>query len=286
MACFLITGLSGFTGRHLEVELRARGHAVVGITVDLTEPTAVAEAVACENPDYVIHLAAISHVAHGSTDDFSKVNVVGTENLLKALAALPAPPRKVLLASSANIYGNAAGDAPIPESARVSPENHYGVSKAAMEVVAATYADRLPIVVVRPFNFTGVGQSQSFLVPKLVAAFATRAPSVMLGNLDVARDFSDVRDIVRYIRILAETAPAGSTVNLCSGKTLSFRRVFDLLVELTGHRPAIVCDSALMRGNEIKVLSGDRTRLARLLGDEASSVHDFRDTLSWMLGHG
>lgn len=283
MPRFLVSGLDGFIGKHLERELVAHGHEVVGPFFELTKPEVVGEAVAKASPEYVIHLAAISHVAHGAIEDFYKVNVIGTDNLLCALSKLQQKPKKVVLVSSANLYGNAAGDAPIAEIARVAPSNHYGVSKAAMELVADTYADRLPLVIVRPFNLTGVGQSPTFLIPKLVAAFAMNAPSIKLGNLDVARDFSDVRDVVRYMRLLAEMAPVGTTVNLCSGTTWSFQKIFDTLVELSGHRPAVIQDSELMRGNEIKVLAGDRTRLSATLGAADFDPRPFRETLSWML---
>lgn len=283
MAGFLITGSAGFMGRHLSRELCEAGHEVPDAGLDITDYSACERVVREIAPDYVIHLAAISHVAHGSTEDFYKVNVVGTDNLLGAIAALPVPPRKVVLASSANIYGNAAGDAPIPESAPLRPANHYGVSKAAMEMVAAMYADRLPITIVRPFNLTGPGQSPSFLIPKLVEAFVSGASAVTLGNLDVSRDFSDVRDIARYFRVLAESAPAGTTVNLCSGVTWSFRNVFDTLAEITGHRPEIITDPALVRANEIKVLTGDRSRLSSLLGPEDAGARDFTETLRWMV---
>jgi len=281
MSLFFVTGLSGFTGRYLEKELLEHGHTVVGARSDLRDATALHSEVREINPDCVIHLAAISNVAHGETEDFYKVNVVGTDNLLFALASSPKPPARVLLAGSANIYGNVQVSAPIAESAKVSPANHYGISKAAMEMVASTYADALPITVVRLFNFTGCGQSQAFLVPKMVEAFASRAPELVLGNLDVRRDFSDVRDMVRYMRLLTSASGICGTINLCSGTTFSLHEVFDELCLLSGHRPKIVSNPALRRGNEIMTLLGDRSLLNSILG-LAAHARDFRETLGWM----
>lgn len=283
MSTYFVTGLSGFAGGYLERELVAHGHTVVGATCDLRDAAAIHMAVRAVVPDCVIHLAAISNVAHGATEDFYKVNVIGTDNLLSALASAPHPPAKVILAGSANIYGNAQGPAPIPESAKISPANHYGVSKAAMEMIAATYADAFPISVVRLFNFTGAGQSPAFLVPKLVQAFASKADELVLGNLDVRRDFSDVRDVVRYIRLLSSRSGVGGAVNVCSGRTFSIHAILDALSDISGHRPGIISSGALRRGNEISTLLGDRTLLEKLLGADAHS-RDFHATLEWMYG--
>ena len=200
MPVALVTGLGGFTGRYLAPLLEAQGYRVVGIEAlaqgcpyelrvcDLLDRRGMQTIVDEINPTVVVHLAAISFVAHGDADAIYRTNVVGTRNLLEVLAGCGKPPRSVLLASSANIYGNTRVD-PITEASPPEPANDYAVSKLAMEYVARLYTDRLPITVVRPFNYTGVGQSPNFLLPKIVDHFRRGEPVIELGNLDVARDF-------------------------------------------------------------------------------------------------
>ena len=285
MGWVLVTGCSGFTGHHLSQRLKAAGHDVFdpeaeGRTFDLTRPATLAPVIAEARPDYVIHLAAQSFVAHDDASAFYRVNTVGTTNLLDALLANGTRLRRVVLASSANVYGNAADD-PITEATPAAPVNHYAASKVAMELLAATYADRLPIVITRPFNYTGPGQSPQFLVPKLVEHFAERRPTIELGNLDVVRDFSDVRAVVEaYVRLLSVEQPP-PVVNLCSGVGRSLRQIVDDLTELSGHRIEIRVNPAFVRASEVHRLVGSASTLRAALGD--LPCQDFRETLAWML---
>lgn len=288
----LVTGAGGFTGRYLVHELEQQGWEVWGlgltatsagehfVQADLLDAAAVQAAVEQVAPDAVFHLAAIAFVGHGSPADFYQVNVAGTRNLLQALASLAQPPQSVLLASSANVYGNAA-QGKLSESTPFNPANDYAVSKAAMEMMAKLWQDQLPLVVVRPFNYTGAGQSLDFLVPKIVDHFRRRATSIELGNLQVWRDFSDVRDVVRAYRLLADVCPAGETVNICSGRTHSLLEVVDMARTITGHELEVRVNPAFVRANEVETLYGDATRLEQLLGEW--SPRPFADTLAWML---
>jgi nucleoside-diphosphate-sugar epimerase len=281
----LVTGCSGFTGNYVRTRLVELGWTVVdpeadGRQFDLAKPETVAPAVASANPDCVIHLAARSFVGSSDAVGFYRVNAVGTVNLLEALVRSGLPLQRVILASSANVYGNATVDV-IGEETAPAPVNHYAVSKLAMEHLAATYADRLPLVIVRPFNYTGVGQPAHFVVPKLVAHFAERQPSVRVGNIDVIRDFSDVRAVAEvYVRLLtAEACP--KLLNICSGVGLSLRRIIDDLAELSGHSIEIRVDPDLVRASEVHRLVGSPDALHRTVG---SLPHrDFRETLAWML---
>jgi len=288
----LVTGAAGFTGRYLCAELERHGWEVWGtgatvatgparfLQADLLDVAALQHVVEQVEADAVFHLAAIAFVGHGSPADFYEVNLVGTRNLLQALAGLARPPQSVLLASSANVYGNAT-QGRLPETTPFHPANDYAVSKAAMEMVARLWQDKLPLVVVRPFNYTGVGQSVDFLVPKIVDHFKRRTAHMELGNLHVWRDFSDVRDVVRAYRQLAEACPAGETVNICSGRTHSLRELLDMAGEITGHRLEVRVNPAFVRANEVETLYGDPTRLAQLLG--GWSPRPLAETLSWML---
>lgn len=277
----LITGQNGFTGRYLRAELAAHGHDVVGLQSDLTDANGLAEEMQRVQPDWVAHLAGIAFVGHGEANDFYRVNLMGTRNLLAALAGCGRRPACVLLASSANVYGNSTAGA-LREDAPPNPANDYAVSKLAMEHMARLWLDRLPIVIARPFNYTGVGQSESFLLPKIVAHFKRRAEMIELGNLDVWRDFSDVRAVVQAYRRLLEISPAGETVNVCSGRTYSLREVLTLCERLTGHVMAVRVNPAFVRTNEVRSLCGDPSHLRALIGNW--DTQPLEDTLGWMLG--
>jgi nucleoside-diphosphate-sugar epimerase len=281
----LVTGCSGFTGRHLAQRLTAAGYEVWdpeagGRTFDLTRPDTLRPAIEAAGPDYVIHLAALSFVGHDDASGFYRVNTVGTTHLLEALLASGVRLRRVLVASSANVYGNSRDD-PITELTRPAPVNHYAASKLAMEYMVATYADRLPLVVLRPFNYTGVGQSRQFLIPKLVEHFAQRRPVIELGNVDVVRDFSDVRGVVdAYVRLLEVAAPP-AVVNLCSGVGRSIQQMLTDLTELSGHRVEVRINPEFVRASEVHRLVGSAERLRATLGELPFA--DFRETLRWML---
>lgn len=275
----LVTGAAGFTGVHLLAAARAAGLAAHALQADLTDTPALAAEVQQVAPQAVVHLAAISAVTHSDELAFYRVNVLGTAALLQALAALPEPPR-VLLASSANVYGNAE-HSPVTEQAPPQPVNHYAISKLAMEHVAAMFSGRLHIVTARPFNYTGRGQDERFVVPKLVAHFAQRLPAVALGNLHVRREFNDVRMVVEaYLRLLATATPAG-IYNVCMGQTHSLQDVIDCLQRLTGHHLQVQVNPAFVRANEIDALYGSASRLVSAIGPLPS--FKLSDTLQWML---
>jgi nucleoside-diphosphate-sugar epimerase len=290
----LVTGLNGFTGRHLTSVLQRAGYEVHGTIrsdeapdathhiADLSDVTALRAVIDRVAPRHVVHLAAISFVAHDDADAIYRTNIVGTRNLLRALSdsgAVSAGLGTVLLASSANIYGNALVD-PITEEQPAQPANDYAVSKSAMEQMAALWTGKLPITVVRPFNYTGAGQSKQFLIPKIVDAFAQRADSIELGNLDVDRDFSDVRDVVEAYGRLLEASPRG-TFNICSERGCSLREVLRLVSDLSGHEIDVRVNPAFVRANEVKSLRGSAARLRALLPDW--QPRPLRDTLAWML---
>ena len=206
----LITGVQGFTGRYVAAELERHGWDVWGLgsqpsdvpryhCVDLLDGVALRGVIELVQPDAVVHLAAIAFVGHGDVDAFYRVNLLGTRHLLEALAHSPHPLQCVLLASSANVYGNAT-EGVLTEATPPQPANDYAVSKLAMEHMARLWMDKLPIVIARPFNYTGVGQSVTFLLPKIVAHFQQRASVIELGNLHVWRDFSDVRAVAQAYR--------------------------------------------------------------------------------------
>jgi GDP-6-deoxy-D-talose 4-dehydrogenase len=276
----LVTGADGFTGVHFVKQAQKAGYEVFEFNADLTNPIAVQKQVNDAMPDVVIHLAAISFVGHDKTSAFYDVNVIGTLNLLDALLKLAKLPKRVLLASSANVYGNCE-KSPISETQLPAPLNHYAMSKLAMEHLAKTYADRLPLFFVRPFNYTGPGQVESFVIPKLVSHFKSRADTVELGNLTVEREYNDVRMVTNAYLKLLDKATEGQTYNICSSKTYTLHQVIDTLTELTGQYIKVVVNPAFVRANELHRLCGDASKLNQAIGTHESI--DLKDTLRWML---
>jgi nucleoside-diphosphate-sugar epimerase len=295
VATALITGVQGFTGRYLAQALRAAGYAVVGLgqavpdgteagrvlRQDLLDRAGLIEVVASVNPQVVVHLAGIAFVAHGDADAIYRTNVVGTRNLLEALVKCGCKPRAVLLASSANVYGNALVSDLIEEATPAAPANDYAVSKLAMEHMASLWKAQLPITIVRPFNYTGVGQAASFLLPKIVDHFRRRAPVIELGNLDVVRDFSDVRSVVERYRLLLQAESAGETFNVCSGRGYALSDVLHIMREISGFEPEIRVNPAFVRANEVHRLVGSQAKLDSLIGPVPNIP--LHDTLKWML---
>jgi nucleoside-diphosphate-sugar epimerase len=293
----LVTGINGFTGLYFSAGLAAQGHEVHGLVrqrgsqmipgceviheADLADPVAMARVVDHVRPDRVAHLAGISFVAHGDAQAIYNINVLGTRNLLEALVAAGSKAESVLLASSANVYGNSTKGV-LDEETPAAPVNDYAVSKIAMEYLASLYAGRLPIVITRPFNYTGVGQAESFLVPKIVAHVKRGAQSIELGSLDVARDFSDVRMVVQaYMKLMDEPAAIGKTFNVCSGKAHTIAEVLALVRDLSGRSFEVQVNPTLVRSNEVKSLLGSRAKLEACVGK--LDQFELHDTLRWML---
>lgn len=276
----LLTGANGFTGRHFAARAKAAGHEIVPLCANLNDSKQLGEEIRQVVPDAVAHLAAVSFVGHADVNAFYAVNVIGTMNLLDALTKLSKPPGSVLLSSSANIYGNCKAS-PIAETQPPEPVNHYAMSKLAMEYMARTYLDRLPLFFTRPFNYTGPGQGLSFIIPKLISHFAQRLPTVELGNLDVEREFNDVRFVCEaYLRLLEKNI-AGEAINICSGNPVTLKSVISLLSGISGHTIEMKVNPAFVRANEIHRLCGDPTRLRAITGP--IDMPDLADTLSWML---
>lgn len=287
----LVTGISGFTGRYVAAELERAGYEVIGLThagsapaanvhaVDLCDRDVILSLVSGLELDAVVHLAAISFVAHGDADAIYRTNVVGTRNLLEALDKADTAPRVVVLASSANVYGNASIE-PITEDTPPAPANDYAVSKLAMEYMAKLWMDRLPIVITRPFNYTGVGQGSQFLVPKIVSHYQRGDREIELGNVEVVRDFLDVREVAELYRLIVDQGQKGETFNLCSGHGYSLKYMIDALAELAGYEISVRVNPQFVRANEVKRLVGSAGRLMARVGQ--FQPRPITETLAWM----
>ena len=299
----LVTGASGFTGRHLVPVLVALGYEVHGLVGpratsvngphtadsypfrshvgDLLDAGRMSEIVALVRPTRVVHLAAISFAAHTDVEAIYRSNLIGTRNLLAALSKMDSPPEMTLVASSAVVYGNAAQGS-LDESSSLAPSNDYAVSKLAMEYMTRLFQGRLPLTIVRPFNYTGRGQSESFVIPKIVAHFREARPVLELGNIEVERDFSDVRMVVEsYARLLDTPAASGGVFNICSGAGTSLRSILDIAAQLSGHRLEVRINPAFVRANDPVRVVGSRRALDEAIG--GVTAIDIRDTIEWML---
>ena len=277
----LLTGADGFTGIHLTQVAKQAGYTVFPLQAALENGQALRAQVQEIQPTHVIHLAAISHVTHADNLAYYQTNLLGSLDFLEALCELATPPQRVILASSANVYGNTP-HSPITESQIPAPVNHYAMSKLAMELLAQNYAARLPLIITRPFNYSGVGHGAHFVIPKIVDHFARKDSVIELGNIDVYREYNDVRDIARIYTDLLRLGQAGQAYNLASGRVHSLREVIALLEKMTGHTMALQVNPQLVRSNEIVTLCGSHQHLEHTLGK--IDWHSLEETLHWMLG--
>ncbi len=271
----LITGISGFVGNYLKQRLLSLGNDVFGIDhnchdkdtfqADITDKDKLSSIIKDVQPDEIYHLAGIANVAHDKMSEYYTVHALGTLNLYEAVQKAGINP-KILYVSTSNVYGIVSEKhQPITENQPLVPANHYGASKAAGEMISYKYiADGLNIVITRSFNHTGPGQSESFIIPKLVRAFALKQPALELGITHTKRDFTDVRDVVRAYHILVQKARSGDVYNVCSGKAHSIDEIISYLTNLTGHSIRIKHADSLKRSVDPLLFVGDNQRLKKL----------------------
>lgn len=274
-----VTGSSGFTGRYISAALDARGIEHVALDADLGDQSALDAAVRDTDFDRLIHLGAIAFPSSAEWRPFYEINHLGTCNLLSSVARYR-PGTRCIIASSAQVYGpNAAGL--IDETYVCNPTNHYAVSKYAMELSSRLISNELEIVVLRPFNYTGVGQELRYVVPKIVDHFRRRADEIELGNLWVKRDFGDVRSVAQaYCDLVVSSTPPG-LLNIGTGRLHSIEDILAILSELTGHKPKITVNPEFVRANDVPTLGADISLTRQSLPDWAPLP--LEQTLEWML---
>jgi GDP-4-dehydro-6-deoxy-D-mannose reductase len=303
----LVTGVSGFVGPHLARALVASGARVVGLGVepappagiplegwhvaDLREPAAVARAVALAQPDAVVHLAGQSSAARSFEDPAAtfEANVTGTRNLLEA-ARGGAPMARVLVVGSSEVYGPQPEGSHAGEETPFGPVSPYAASKAEADRLAEAYGQEphaLDVIRVRAFSHTGPGQNPAFVVPgfaqQIAAIESGRAePVLRVGNLEVVRDLSDVRDVVRAYLALLEHGTRGAAYNVCRGEGVRLTEVVRRLVELARVAIRVEVDLARLRPADILWLVGDPSRIARDTGWHAEI--SLEQTLGDVLG--
>jgi GDP-4-dehydro-6-deoxy-D-mannose reductase len=278
----LITGAGGFVGRWLSSELRAAGHETIEVdhSLDVRRADDVAIAIHRARPDAIAHLAAVSFAPDAASDPqlAFEVAVRGTVSVLEGMRAQGEPPA-LLISGSSEVYGAPRHDQlPLRETAPLNPETPYALSKVAQEGVALGYAARfgLRVVLTRSFNHTGPGQRPEFVVPALARRVRALAngdtAEIPVGNIDVRRDLSDVRDVVRAYRLLLEQTAAGQhpgeakVVNVSSGRSVAIRWIVEELCRLAGVEPRVRVDPKLVRATDPPDIRGDSSVLHSMTG--------------------
>ncbi|WP_299213020.1 GDP-mannose 4,6-dehydratase [uncultured Aquimarina sp.] len=285
-----ITGITGFTGVHLENFFLSEGWEVFGTTFqtsenknhflcDITKKGEIKKIIKGLQPNYIVHTAAVSFVEASNKVEMYKVNVFGTLNLLDAIIESNINPEKIIIVSSAAVYGN-IGET-LSEDLCPHPINHYGNSKLVMENLIKAYFSKLNVIITRPFNYTGVGQSLEFLIPKIVSHFKNKKSIIELGNLEVYREFNDVDYLVRCYYKLLLSEDTSEIVNICTGRTNNISEVLSFLEKISNHKIEIKVNPKYIRKNEIKILKGDSSKLFSLIGN-LSKNYSLEDTLTKM----
>lgn len=282
----MLTGGTGFVGRHLARHLETDGTRTVSLTsnpseqnedvqgfrlLDIRDDAALDALVEDLRPQQIYHLAAITSISAASSDERAAfdVNVWGTRNVLAAAARMESPVR-VLNVSTSQVYGDSPS-CPIREEALVRPQNTYAITKAMAELFIPRYSRRCEIVNVRAFNHSGPGQSTSFVLSYFAHEIAAielgqHEPVLRTGNLNVKRDFSDVRDVVRAYALLMEKGRPGETYNVCSGHPYLVSDAMDYLLSLSGVRIRIEQDETKARKGEASAIYGSYDKIAHDTG--------------------
>jgi GDP-4-dehydro-6-deoxy-D-mannose reductase len=294
----LVTGRHGFVGATLpsmlaqEAALRDWQLVETPDGLDVRERRDVAALVGGAPPDAVIHLAAQSFVPDAFRDPAAtlQVNLFGTLNLLQALREVGFAGRMIYV-SSGDVYGFVPDEAlPVSEAWLPAPRNPYAVSKLAAEALCRQWAitDGMDVVLARPFNHIGRGQSDRFVVSDFARQIADVrggrcAPKIVVGDIDVTRDFTDVRDVVHAYFALLRDGARGEVYNVCSGCERSIRGILMRLVELAGVDVAIEAEPARMRKAEQRRMRGDASKIQAATGWKATTPLD--ESLAAMLDY-
>jgi len=288
MSRILVTGCSGFLASHLlKLLQRDVKNKLFGITevpgfiypdvevfqVDIRRRSDIAQMMDIIRPDITFHLAAVANVgfAWKNPELTYDVNFMGTSNLLEALQA-SAPDSRLLLMSSAEVY-RTGSEEPVNEKSPTVAQNPYALSKLAMEMLGDLYGRvfGMRVCKIRAFNFTGPGQDRQFVASDFASQIARiesgeLPPVIRVGNLEAVRDFSDVRDIARYVQVIGARGEGGEVFNACSGRNYSIRKVLDILLSQAQAKIRVEVDPSKFRPLDNPVLSGDPALIRRRFG--------------------
>ena len=264
-----VTGATGFVGGFLGRHLRACGDEVVDPFVDLADTDSLWAAIAAARPDALYHVAGQADVSRSWKEpaETYQINAIGTANVIEGAVRAGSDPT-VLVVSSGEVYGRVeSADLPVNEDHPLRPTTPYGASKAAAELIAlqAHWGRALPVIVARPFNHIGPGQSDAFVVSAMARQIAEAErdadPELCVGNLAPARDFSDVRDVVRAYRACVMSGTPGRIYNVCSGVAVPIHDVVDRLIAMAHGTLRVVVDPSRVRPTDIAEIRGDASRV-------------------------
>ncbi len=278
-----ITGANGFIGSYICKKLIDRGIDFLGMVgpgannlIDggnyvecaLNDKEKLHKIISDFKPTVVLHLAAIANPTFGDVTQIYDVNVTGSENLLNTIASICSRDTRVVLVSTAGVYGNQ--DIPfLKENCPYNPANHYAYSKMVMELLSRNYEDKFDICIVRPFNMIGYGQQDNFLIPKLVKAFVNKQNVLKIGNLSTERDYVDTDFASNvFIKLILKEKLEHNIYNICSGVGVKGSEIILKLASITKFMPEIQIDTQFIRKNEIWRMVGDPTRVNNLINKE------------------
>ncbi|MGQ9464715.1 MAG: GDP-mannose 4,6-dehydratase [bacterium] len=283
MKRILVTGAEGFVGSHLIRAIKESLNIIIPtcypllkpkrgkfISLDINSLDMAREVIKAHNPDIIFHLAAVSSVARSFLDrPFTyNTNVIGTVNLLEAVQSLNKKIRFIFV-STCEVYG---GGENLKENSPIVLKNPYAVSKYVGELICQDYANsNIEPIILRPFNHTGPGQSDDFVIPSIARQIAEiergkRIPLIELGNTEIRREFMDVVDVVRAYKLAIEKSIMPDIYNISSNKSHSLAEVIELFKKLTKVDFEIRTDPSRLRKTDIPVLAGDGGKFMQLTG--------------------
>ncbi|MEE9389949.1 MAG: GDP-mannose 4,6-dehydratase [Candidatus Aminicenantaceae bacterium] len=282
-----ISGATGFVGRHLVSFLGSSDYTIFGTSfpdkpergegenifyLDIRSEEKVFEAIERVRPDWIFHLAAVSNVKHSweRRRETMETNLMGTFYLFEAVRKF-APRARMLFISSSDVYGILSPiEKPLSEEDLTHVVSPYAFTKVSGEVLSSFYAqiEKLDIVIARSFPHTGPGQSPDFVCSDWACQIAQiekgqAAPAVKVGNINLKRDLSDVRDVAKAYVFLMQKGKSGEDYNVCSGKAVLLSEILDLLLSFSSQKIDVKVDPQKLRKADIPVLLGDNEKIKR-----------------------